>query len=375
MTDTLTMEKFIAFLKVDLLFACCWPLPPTATKCEKIRNKIFRCLSILHGILMMVEIIYTIYSNRSDLFLIMKLCCNLCTTTEVPLQIMCYSLQYDRLQYVIYALEDYCKQAKPEEHIIFHQYINSCKPVYIGAVCGFTITGILLIISPIIGPHPFPMDIEYPFSIHFTPVKIIIYLHHIFIIYQSYVQVCSMIFIALLLWFVSARCDILSNKFRAVTKFSELRECLKEHQELLWYGKTVVLSIRYVMLAALGVSTIVIIFTGCTFLSKQPMSVKSTFLIFFISSLAKVFLCAWPADHLLSASANIAYAAYDSIWYNEKADFQKNFVNTLLRAQQSIVVNVPPMLPTVSLNYYASYVSTAFSYLATFRVIFAEEDD
>ncbi|XP_011876332.1 PREDICTED: odorant receptor 85f-like isoform X2 [Vollenhovia emeryi] len=354
MASALTMEKLIAFLKADLLFACCWPLPPTATKCEKIRNKFFRYFSILHGMIMVVAIVYTIYRNRSDLFLIMKLCCELCTTTEVPLQIICFSIQYDRLQCVIYELEDYCKQAKPEERTIFHRYIDSCKSIYIGSVCAFTVTALLLIISPVVEPHPFPIDIEYPFSVDYQPLKIIIYIHHILLIYQSYTQVCSNIFIALLLWFVSARCDILSNRFRAVTKITELRACITEHQELLWYGRKVTLSVRYVMLASLAVSTVVIIFTGCTFLSRQPMSVKSTFLIFFVSSLAKVYLCAWPADHLLSASTNVAHAAYDSMWYDGKVDFQKNFVHTLLRAQQPIAVNVPCMLPTVSLNYYAS---------------------
>ncbi|XP_070169074.1 uncharacterized protein [Polyergus mexicanus] len=322
MANTLTIEKLIAFLKVDLLFACCWPLPLTATKFEIIRNKIFRCLSILHGLIMMIAILYTIYTNQSDLFLIMKLCCELCTTTEVPLQIICFSMQYDRLQYVIYELEDYCKRAKSKERSVLHQYIDSCKSIYVGSICAFTVTGVALVLSPIIEPHPFPIDIKYPFSVNYQPLRTIIYLHHILLIYQSYTQVCANIFIALLLWFVSARCDILSSRFRAVTKFAELRACVEEHQELLWYGKKVTLSIRYVMLASLAVSTIVIIFTGCTFLSRQPMSVKSTFLIFFISSLAKVYLCAWPADHLLSA-----------------------------------------------------YVSTAFSYLATFRVLLEEDDD
>ncbi|EGI63383.1 Putative odorant receptor 85f [Acromyrmex echinatior] len=99
------------------------------------------------------------------------------------------------------------------------------------------------------------------------------------------------------------------------------------------------------------------------------MSVKSTFLIFFISSLAKVYLCAWPADHLLSASTDIAHAVYDSIWYKEKVDFQKNFLHTLLRAQQPIAVNVPCMLPTVSLHYYAS-VSHRFYFIVFLLLYF-----
>ncbi|XP_032684794.1 odorant receptor 49b-like [Odontomachus brunneus] len=375
MADTRTLEKLIAFLKADLLFACCWPLRPTATTCQRIRNKIFRWLSVLHGMVMVVVMVHTIYSNRTNVFLVMKLCCELCTTVEVPLQIVCYAIQYDRLQYVIYELEDYCKRAKPKEREVFHRYIDNCKSVYVCSICAFTVTALLLTISPLVEPHPFPMDVEYPFNVDYQPLKTIIYLHHILVIYQSYTQVCSNIFVALLLWFVSARCDILSERFRAVTKFEELRACVVEHQELLGYGKKVSLSIRYVMLASLTVSTIVIIFTGCTFLSRQPMAVKSTFLIFFISSLAKVYLCAWPADHLLSASMNITHAAYDSMWYNREVALQKNFVYTLLRGQRPVTVHVPCMLPTVSLNYYASYVTTAFSYLTSFRVLLEDDDN
>ncbi|EZA56762.1 ObirOr5-H3 [Ooceraea biroi] len=369
------IEKLIAFLKTHLFFACCWPLRSTATRYEKTCDMIFRFFSMVHGTVMIVSILYTIYINPSNLLLIMRLCCQLCTTTEVPLQIMCYTMQYDRLQYVIYELEDYCKRAKPEEVIVFHRYIDNCRSFYIGSVSAFTVTALLLCISPAVESTTFPIDVEYPFSMDYLPVKILIYLHQLLLIYQSYTQVCSNVFVGLLLWFVSARCDILSKKFRTVTEFTELRAHLREHQQLLQYGNEVALSVRYVMLASLTVSTVVIIFTGCTFLSRQPLSVKSTFLIFFVSSLAKVYLCAWPADRLLSASTDIAHAAYNSMWYNSKAEFQKNFLHTLLRSQQPIIINVPCILPTVSLNYYASYISTAFSYLTTFRILLEDDDE
>lgn len=165
--------------------------------------------------------------------------CIIHTHIHVHIRIMWrYFLPIDisrfNLQYVIYELEKYCKRAKSEERIVFHRYIDNCKSVYVCSLCSFTITLLLLILSPLVEPHPFPIDIEYPFPVDYQPLKTIIYVHHVFIIYQSYMQVCSNIFVALLLWFVSARCDILSDKFRTVTKFAELRVCLKEHQELLW---------------------------------------------------------------------------------------------------------------------------------------------
>lgn len=269
MENTLSMQKILAFLKTDLVFACCWPLPPIATKCEKIRHVIFRCFSILHGAIMMIAIIYTIYVKRSNLLFVMKLCCELCTTTAIPVQIIIFSAQYDRLQvrganwhrivlntvetktakqetidqlhhlhcviwlqYVAYELENYCERAKSRENNVFHRYIRRCKSIYVCAICAFTITVTLLVIKPVVEPHPFPIDVSYPFTVDSLFFKIIMYLHHTLLLYQSYMQVCSNVFIALLLWFVAARCDILSDKFRAVTKFRDLRACIEEHQEL-----------------------------------------------------------------------------------------------------------------------------------------------
>ena len=59
------------------------------------------------------------------------------------------------------------------------------------------------------------------------------------------------------------------------------------------------------------------------------MSVKSTFLIFFISSLAKVYLCAWPADHLLSAVSYVYMYTKNSLIHLEinKLEINKNILS------------------------------------------------
>ncbi|KAG5332393.1 OR22C protein, partial [Acromyrmex heyeri] len=267
MTETLTLEKIIAFLKVDLTFACCWPLPMKATKFQKIRNKIFRLLCCLNSIIMIISLIYTLNRKYDNMIFVMKVGCELTAFVQVPIQITLFTLQSDRLQIIIYEMEDYIQQAKSEERNTFQRYINKCKLVYGTTMCFITVTAIIMSFGPLFLAQPFPIEVEYPFDVNKQPLRTIIYLHHMMIIYQSCVQVCSNVFVALLLWFTAARFEILFHKFQKITSISEFTICIQLHQQLLRYAKDVTMTIRYVVLSTIGFCTIGIVFSGLTFLS------------------------------------------------------------------------------------------------------------
>ncbi|XP_072764976.1 odorant receptor 13a-like [Anoplolepis gracilipes] len=374
MTEILTLEKVLAFLKVDLTFACCWPLPVKATKSQKIRDKIFRSCCCLNGMLMLISLFYTLSLEHDNKFLLMKVGCELSAFLQVPIQITLFTLQSNRLQVIIYEMENYIQQANAEEKNIFQKYIDKCKLFYGITLSWITITAVAMVFGPLLLPQSFPIEVEYPFYVGQQPLKTVIYLHHAMVIYQSYVQVCSNVFVAVLLWFVAARFEILSNEFRKVTSSSEFKICIQLHQQLLRYAKDVTLAIRYITLSSIGFSTVAVVFSGLTFLSRQPLTVKTQFLTVGASALVEVFVCAWPADYVLNMSNKVGQAAYESLWYKKKISLQKDLLYIVLRCQQPVTVTVPCMLPTLSLNYYASYLSTTFSYLTTFRIIFDVED-
>ncbi|XP_012224114.1 odorant receptor 13a-like isoform X2 [Linepithema humile] len=271
-------------------------------------------------------------------------------------------------------MENYMEYANLEEQNVFQRYVNKCKLFYGMTMSVLTVTLIAMIFGPLLLSQPFPIEVEYPFYVDVQPIKTIIYLHHVMAVYQSYVQVCGNIFIALLLWFVAARFEILCHNFRKVTNISEFLMCVELHQHLLRYAKDVTMTVRYIALTSIVFSTVAVVFSGLTFLSRQPLTIKAQFLTIGASSLVEVFICAWPADYILRMSNNVGHAAYDSSWYNKEIMLQKDLPYLIMRCQQPVTVTVPCMLPTLSLNYYASYLSTTFSYLTTFRAIFAVED-
>ncbi|XP_018317343.1 uncharacterized protein, partial [Mycetomoellerius zeteki] len=160
-------------------------------------------------------------------------------------------------------------------------------------------TAIIMWFGPLLMDQPFPIEVEYPFDVKKQPLRTIIYLHHIMAVYQSCVQVCSNIFIALLLWFIAARFEILSHKFQKITNISEFIICTQLHQRLLRYARDVTMTVRYITLSSIGFSTIAVVFSGLTFLSKQPLTIKTQFFAIAASALIEVFICAWPADYLL----------------------------------------------------------------------------
>ncbi|CAL1680771.1 unnamed protein product [Lasius platythorax] len=251
-------------------------------------------------------------------------------------------------------MEDCYKRANAEEKDMFQQYINKYILLY-GTTLALTaasLVGSLLV--PLIRSRMFPLEIEYPFRVDYQPMTAIIYFHQALGMYQVSCQVSANVFLALLLWFTAARFEILSNKFRTVTSYSEWKAYIQEHQEVLRYAKEMSNSIAHVVLSSLGVSTVALVFGGVTFLSRLPPSIKIQYIIVCSTSLTKVFLCAWPADHLMRTNSNIAEAAYNSLWYDQSIDSRKIMLYTLLRCQRDIVISVPGLLKALSLQHYAS---------------------
>lgn len=98
MGGAITIERIIAFLKVDLTFACCWPLSADATSYQRIWDKVFRCLCCLNGMIMSTTLCYTLFTDHTNMILVMKVSCELSACLQVPVQITLFTLESGRLQ-------------------------------------------------------------------------------------------------------------------------------------------------------------------------------------------------------------------------------------------------------------------------------------
>lgn len=136
-------------------------------------------------------------------------------------------------------MENYYEEANTEEKNTFQQYINKYILFY-GTILALTTASLVgSLVVPLIQSRMFPLEIEYPFRVDYQPMTAMIYFHQAFGMYQVYCQVSANVFFALLLWFTTARFEILINKFRTITKYSDWKICIQKHQETLRYVKNI----------------------------------------------------------------------------------------------------------------------------------------
>ncbi|XP_032686932.1 odorant receptor 49b-like [Odontomachus brunneus] len=371
----ITPKVAIVVLKVTTALCFSWPPPKTASRFQVIRFKILRFLFCMNVIILIVPVIYTLYYNDYDLAKITKLWCLLGAFIQVPVEITLFALQYDRLQDLISEMEHSFEYAEAHEKDVYQRYTNKCVPFYAFSIFSVFLTALATVAVPLITVNQtFPTEARYPFDVEHEPLKTIIFLHQFIVVWQCFSNVCHGGFIGILIWFTAARFEILSQQFRAVRGPRELITCVREHIKLLRYAREIIAAIRLVMLLIIIICSWVFVASGLTIIGRTTIADKTQFIILSTAALMEVFACAWPADYLMDASTDVAQAVYNSLWYNESITFQRKTCFLLLRSQIPVAISVSSFLPAISLHYYASYVSAAFSYIMTLRVIFLQDD-
>jgi len=137
------------------------------------------------------------------------------------------------LQSVIAEMENYCKHAKDNEKTVLQQYVNRCATFYAVMIIGFYSGTFGVICSTPFTSDTFPTYAKYPFDVYYQPLKTIIYLQQSVVGIQFSSMLCISVLVALLLWFTTARFDILCTELRNVLTVYELIRCIQKHQQLL----------------------------------------------------------------------------------------------------------------------------------------------
>ncbi|XP_011053774.1 PREDICTED: odorant receptor coreceptor-like [Acromyrmex echinatior] len=258
---------------------------------------------------------------------------------------------------------------KPREEVVIQRYIDKCAAFYgVSSIIFYFIVVAACAIAPMIH-QPFPMLIEYPFDVYYEPLRTIIYAHQAIVGFIVSGQLCLNTFVATLLWFASARFEIIIEDLRTFTNVYQLTKCIKEHQKILEYTAEVIIVARCFALTCICCSTINLIIIGVSFLTNQSLVLRFKYTFMILACLAEVFMFAWPAERLIFLSNDISQAAFDTHWYNQSDEIRKLLQIIMLRSQKVVTIAVPCITPSISFNYLTSYCSTIMSYFTTLRVM------
>ena len=129
----------------------------------------------------------------------------------------------------------FSERINPNEDVIIQQYADKCIKLYaFSLLVNFTGAIVCIYVVPIqLKLQPFVTLAEYPFDVNYEPLKTIIYLYQSTIGWFTAMQLCTNVFMPLLLWFVTARFDMLAQELRTTTNVYHLIKCIRKHQDLL----------------------------------------------------------------------------------------------------------------------------------------------
>ncbi|KAG5319035.1 OR22C protein, partial [Pseudoatta argentina] len=261
---------------------------------------------------------------------------------------------YNFINNITFEAEYFCNSVKPREEVVIQRYIDKCATFYgVSSIIFYFIVVAACAIAPIVH-QPFPMLIEYPFDVYYEPLKTIIYTHQAIVGFIVSGQLCLNTFVATLLWFASARLEIITEDLRTFTNVYQLTKCIKEHQKILEYTAEVIIVARCFALTCICCSTINLIIIGVSFLTNQSLLLRFKYTFMILACLAEVFMFAWPAERLIFLSNDISQAAFDTHWYNQSDEIRKLLQIIMLRSQKVVTIAVSCITPSISFNYLTS---------------------
>ncbi|XP_011705797.1 PREDICTED: uncharacterized protein LOC105460996 [Wasmannia auropunctata] len=278
------------------------------------------------------------------------------------------------IQNVTAEMEHFSNFMQPHEEIIIQRHIDSCIPFYGMSMFIFYFTTIsTIIIKPAMSNQTFPTIAEYPFDVYYQPLKAIIYIHQSIVGLIMAAQLCTNIFMALLLWFASARFEILIERIRKITNVYQLFKCIKKHQELLNYARKVATVAGPFAFLSTCCSTIGLITVFLLWVTNQPIITIILSFGLVLISLTEVFMYIWPAEYLIYTSEDVGQAVFDMLEHNYFIGIWKYLQIIIMRSQKPVNVSIPCLLPALSYHYFTSYLSTVLSYFTTLRIMMTDD--
>lgn len=170
-------------------------------------------------------------------------------------------------------MEDFVKTPRPHEREILQCYLDRCWILHVFATVTVLLTLTATACAPILTDLLLPIMAYYPFTLdpNFA-IFYMVYIHQIITCLQLGTGLvlidCQM---AVLMWYASARLEILAGEFRTVTNVREFRHIIQKHQRLLAYAVAVSDTMSYIVLVTMVSSGL-----GIIMCSIQIVSVSKT---------------------------------------------------------------------------------------------------
>ncbi|CAD6238917.1 GSCOCT00008554001.3-RA-CDS, partial [Cotesia congregata] len=362
----ITPESAVNFTKVTVYLTCI--SLPLSGGTARFRFEIILWLLVILAISLFIPLLASIIKYSNDTFIVMKSFILMSAISNYVFKVIIVRIYHRELQQLGSALNEFIKKTSVSEKEILQKYVNNCWMFHGFMTCSYYLTTTAVILGPLILPQKFPTDAVYPFSVENRLVSRIVYLHQSIVGYQCSAGMALDCQAAMYLWYLSARFEILSSEIKNVNSHNDLRNYIKKHQKTLMDSKELIRPTRLLALVTVMMTKIGMIFGGIVLISDEPVVIKIQFGILVISTTVNIYVFAWAADNLITVSSTkLSNAIFETSWRHEPK-IRNLLLTVIYRTQKPIIIKIPGLLDTLSNEYYAEFLSAAFSCFAAARV-------
>ncbi|XP_043500822.1 uncharacterized protein LOC122523229 [Polistes fuscatus] len=303
-----TPEAALKFTKRSVALLVSWPPPMNASKRKLFFLDLYFSISFLCAQTLLLMLLYGVYVNRKNLEIMIQTMCIIIAVIQMSIKMLACRVQRSSLQSIVVEMENIVKQAKPYEKAILTKYVDRCAMFHIYLTFGFYLAATNIVLGPIFLPQPLPTFAVYPFNVETHPIYEIVYFMQAITGIQASSGATIDCQVAVLLWFAGARFEMLHIDIANTINECDLKWCIFKHRQILCFAKNVV-----------------------------------------------------------KTSSTIASAAYNLNWVERSQKMSKNILFLIQRSQKPVIIRISGFLPTLSLSYYMSFLSSSLSYFTTMR--------
>ncbi|KAL6421356.1 hypothetical protein ACFW04_014693 [Cataglyphis niger] len=207
----LKFERIFYILRIFGTFTNTWPARPDIERNEVLLRDLYYYFAIFILMTVWIPMIIKTYICRNDIEILMKNLSHIAALTEAIFNSILCRIKRKQLQ----------------------KYTDRYA-IFISAVAiSFIVAGVTVVCAPLFLPLDFPTDVWYPFSTEPLLRKFILYIMQIFIIAQTVFCLGVDIMIAVILFYSTAKLEILAFEVEQATNEIHIVSCIKKHQEII----------------------------------------------------------------------------------------------------------------------------------------------
>ncbi|XP_020708780.2 uncharacterized protein LOC110117071 [Athalia rosae] len=365
-----TLEQSMLILEYSIAPIACWPLPAGASAWDVRLRNIWWWIAFIHSTLSTSGWIWHIYLNSNDFDVAMKSVSELFPMSAVCLKMIICRIEASRLQDLLAEMNSFLRNATAEEWKLLMRYYDR----YFTSHSIFFAISILIILFYIFEPavisdQPFPGTVAYPFSVEPFWIWAIVYLSQVFFFIQAGSMLMIDLMYATLLWYASAKFELLAIEFLNATNEDEFRRCVKKHQELMEYFVKFRTSMARMAVVMITVAMSAVSTGGFILIRNHLLFEFAKYIVFEMIAAIQVLLFAWPSDHILEMGEKLRQSVYNCAWVGKSPRMLKDLIIVLQRSKSPPVIAIEGFLPVLSLEFFGNCVAASFSYIATLRAV------